>query len=71
MKFLDNQDLGGPWDLIIKVAGFRKRRNRRIALAYEAINLQGLAIFSGCASCAAATTSAATQEALVEALRQP
>ena len=62
-----NQDLGGPWDLIIKVAGFRKRRTRRIALAYEAINLQGLAIFSGGASCAAATTSAATQEALVEA----
>uniref|UniRef100_A0A7N2MIJ5 RNase H type-1 domain-containing protein n=1 Tax=Quercus lobata TaxID=97700 RepID=A0A7N2MIJ5_QUELO len=60
------QDLGGPWDLIIKVAGFRKR-TRRIALAYEAINLQGLAIFSGGASCAAATTSAATQEALVEA----
>lgn len=61
-----NQNLGGPWDLLIKVVGLRKR-TKRVALAYEAINLQGFAIFSGCTSCVVAHTSAATQEALVEA----
>lgn len=61
-----NQNLGGPWDLLIKVVGLRKR-TRRVALAYEAINLQGLAIFSGGTSCVATNTSAATQDALVEA----
>ena len=61
-----NQNLGGPWDLLIKVARLRKR-TRRVALAYEAINLQGLAIFLGGTSCVEANTSAATQEALVEA----
>ena len=61
-----NQNLGGPWDLLIKVVGLRKR-TRRVALAYEAINLQGLAIFLGGTSCVEANTSAATQEALVEA----
>ena len=61
-----NQNLGGPWDLLIKVARLRKR-TRRVALAYEAINLQGLAIFLGGTSCVEANTSVATQEALVEA----
>lgn len=42
-------------------------KTRRNALAYEAINLQGMTMFSGGASCAAATVFEAVQEALVEA----
>ena len=61
-----NQNLGGPWDLLIKIAGLRKRRTIRIAFAYKAINLQGFAIFLSGTSCVAANTSAAIQEAFVE-----
>ena len=60
-------NLEGPWDLLIRIAGNRKRKTRRVAYAYEAINLQGIAIFSGGTSCAAVNTCAALLEALVEA----
>ena len=50
-----NQGIEGPWELIIKIIRARNRRIRRIAFAYEAINLQGLNIFSGGATCAAET----------------
>ena len=39
------QNLEGPWDLLIRIASIRKRKSRRVAYAYEAINLQGIAIF--------------------------
>ena len=39
------QNLEGPWDLLIRIASIRKRKSRRVAYAYEAINLQGVAIF--------------------------
>ena len=60
------QNLEGPWDLLIRIASIRKRKSRRVAYAYEAINLQGVAIFQGGTSCAAVNTNAALQEALVE-----
>ena len=39
------QNLEGPWDLLIRIASIRKRKSRRVAYAYEAIDLQGIAIF--------------------------
>ncbi|KAL0016089.1 hypothetical protein SO802_003158 [Lithocarpus litseifolius] len=60
-------NIGGSWDLIIKVAGARKTRPRRTAFAYEA-TYQGRIMFSSCASSGASTTTAATQDALVEAV---
>ena len=47
--------MGGHWDLIIKISGAKARRSGRSGLAYEAITPQGLTIFKGGASCAAAT----------------
>lgn len=55
------------WDLIIKVAGARKKKPRTAAFAYEATNLQGRMMFLSSANSGASTTAAATQEALVEA----
>ncbi|KAF3955923.1 hypothetical protein CMV_018913 [Castanea mollissima] len=62
-----SQSIRGYWEVIIKISRAKTRRSGRTALAYEAINLQGLTIFKGGASNAAATTVGATQEALVEA----
>ena len=62
-----SQSMGGHWDLIIKISGAKARRSGRSGLAYEAITPQGLTIFKGSASCAAAIAVEATQEALVEA----
>ena len=50
-----SQSMGGHWDLIIKISGAKARRSGRSGLAYEAITPQGLTIFKGGASCAAAT----------------
>ena len=61
----NHQNIGGCWDLIIKIARARKARPKRTSLAYEASNLQGRIMFLGCASSGASTITAATQEALV------
>ena len=61
----NHQNIGGCWDLIIKIAGARKARPKRTSFAYEASNLQGRTMFSGCASSGASTITTATQEALV------
>ena len=61
------QNIGGRWDLIVKVVGARRKRPRRTAFAYEATELQGIVIFFlGTASSGASIANAATQEALVE-----
>ena len=52
----------------IKIARPKKRRPKRTAYAYEAKNLQGTVMFSGSVSCGAPTSTAATKEALVEAV---
>ncbi|KAK9991678.1 hypothetical protein SO802_026663 [Lithocarpus litseifolius] len=65
--FFVSQSMGGHWDLIIKISGTKERRSGRSGLAYEAITPQGLTIFKGGASCAAAIAVEPTQEALVEA----
>ena len=61
----NHQNIGGCWDLIIKIAGARKARPKRTSFAYEASNLQGMIMFLGCANSGASTITAATQEALV------
>ena len=57
----------GQWQLIIKIAGVRRRKAKRSAWAYEAKNLQGVIMFCGVASSTAISTYGAVQEALVEA----
>ena len=54
--------------MIIKIARAKKRRPKRITYAYEVKNLQGIVMFSGSVSCGAPTSTAATKEALVEAV---
>lgn len=61
------QRFGGPWQLIIKVVGARKKKARRCGFAYEAKNMQGNIIFQGVSSCGAETIPNAIQEAMVEA----
>ena len=55
-----SQSIGGHWEVIIKVLGAKTRRSGRTALAYEANTLQGLTIFKGGASSAAAIVVGAT-----------
>ncbi|XP_075666014.1 uncharacterized protein LOC142635829 [Castanea sativa] len=62
-----NQRLVGQWDLIIKIAGVRKKQVRRSAYSYEAQNIQGNIVFRGCHSSAAKSAYGALLEALVEA----
>lgn len=57
----------GPWQLLIKVAGVRKKRTRRCGFAYEAINLQGTVLFHSVSTCASSSTFSAIQEAMVVA----
>ena len=61
----NHKNIGGCWDLIIKIAGARKARPKKTSFAYEASNLRGRIMFSGCASSGASTITAAMQEALV------
>ena len=60
--------MGVNWQLIIKVAGARRKMPNRGGHAYEATTLQGNIIFTGGASCAAISVHGAIQEAIVEAL---
>ena len=60
------KSIGVAWELIIKIAGARKRRPKRTAYAYEAKNFLGIVMFFGSDSCGAPTPTAATKEALVQ-----
>lgn len=58
----------GHWQLIMKIAGVRRRKAKRSAQAYEAKDLQGVIKFYGVASSKAISTNGAIQEALMEAI---
>lgn len=60
--------VGRNWQILIKIAGIKRKKANRCAYAYEARNLQGNIIFIGAISCAAKTASGAIQEALMEAI---
>ena len=64
---VEPQSAVGPWQLIIKVAGSRYKKKKRRAYAYEAINTQGVGVFSGVNSSIARTTTGCLLEAVVEA----
>lgn len=68
--FIDHQRLGGQWNLIIKIAGVRKKRVQRSAYSYTAQNIQGATVFKGCTSSAAGSAYGALLEALMEAAVQ-
>ena len=55
------------WQLIVKVAGCKRRKCNRSGYAYEAKDMQGDQIFSGGASSLSPSFPAAVQEAIVEA----
>ena len=61
------QSAAGPWQLIIKVAGFRNKKKNRRAYVYEAINTQGDFMFFGANSSLARTAPGVLLEAVVEA----
>ncbi|XP_030966604.1 uncharacterized protein LOC115987239 [Quercus lobata] len=63
----DQIPIGGQWQLIIKLAGAKRKRAKRSAYAYEARNLQGEVVFCGIRSCATGSIVGAVQEAIVEA----
>ena len=68
-RFQD-QGLGGHWELMIKIAGVRKKQVKRSAYFYEALNSQGTTVFRGCHSSAANSAYGALMEAMVEAAVQ-
>ena len=41
----DQIPIGGQWQLIVKLAGAKRKRAKRSAYAYEARNLQGEVVF--------------------------
>ena len=55
------------WNLIIKIAAARKRRQCKYGIVYEALNLQGYKVFFGVASTSATTSTGALLEAVIEA----
>ena len=59
--------VGGPWQLIIKVATVREKRHNRTGLAYEAKSIQGVEVLQGITSCTGKLISIAIQEAMIEA----
>ena len=61
------QSAAGPWQLIIKVAGFRNKKKNRRAYVYEAVNIQGDCMFFGVNSSLARTAPGVLLEAVVEA----
>lgn len=60
--------IGWNWQVLIKIAGRKRKQNNRSAYAYEARTVQGNCIFLGTFSCAAKTALGAAQEALMDAL---
>ena len=62
-----NQNIGGIWDLIIKISGVRTKKVGRCAYSYEAQNTQDDTVLKGYASSPVGTAYGAVQEALVVA----
>jgi len=65
-----NQNIGGIWDLIIKISGVRTKKFGMCAYSYEAQNTQDETVLKGCASSPAGIAYGAVQEALVVAAMQ-
>ena len=51
------QSAAGPWQLIIKIAGYKNKKMKRSAYVYEAINSQGVGLFFGVSSNLARTAT--------------
>ena len=65
---MDCSYIGWNWQVLIKIAGRKRKQNNKSAYAYEARTVQGNCIFLGTFSCAAKTALGAAQEALMNAL---
>ena len=57
----------GQWQIVLKLAGAKRRGFTGSAYAYEARNRQGEVVFWGIRSCVASSAAGAVHEALVEA----
>ena len=55
----DQIPIGGQWQLIVKLAGAKRKRAKRSAYAYEARNPQGEVVFCGIRSCATGSVAGA------------
>ena len=65
---MDCSYIGWNWQVLIKIAGRKRKQTNRSAYAYEARTVQGNCIFLGTFSCATKTALGAAQEALMDAL---
>ena len=65
---MDCSYIGWNWQVLIKIAGRKRKQNNKSTYAYEARTVQGNCIFLGTFSCAAKTALGAAQEALMNAL---
>lgn len=63
---VEPQSTAGPWQLIIKVVGFRNKRKKRCAYVYEAVNPQGECVCFGVSNSLARTALGVMLEAVVE-----
>ena len=59
--------IGGPWQLIIKVAAARVKRHNRTGVAYDAKSIQEDVVLQGITSCTGKVVSITIQEAMIEA----
>ena len=62
-----DQKVGGPWQLIIKVAAARVKKFNQLGFAYEAKSMQEDVVLQGIASCTGKVDSITFQEAMIEA----
>ena len=61
-----DQKVGGPWQLIIKVAAARVKKFNRFGFAYEAKSMQTDVVLQGIASCTGIIVSITIQEAMIK-----
>uniref|UniRef100_A0A7N2MCL4 RNase H type-1 domain-containing protein n=1 Tax=Quercus lobata TaxID=97700 RepID=A0A7N2MCL4_QUELO len=63
------QNLTKPnWQVILKVAAFKNKRSKKCGFAFEALNQEGVNLFSGGSSCGKKNHYLAIQDAVSEAV---
>ena len=63
------QNLTQPnWQVILKVAAYKNKRSKKCGFAFEALNQEGVNLFSGGSSCGKKNHYLAIQDAVSEAV---
>uniref|UniRef100_A0A7N2MUP9 Uncharacterized protein n=1 Tax=Quercus lobata TaxID=97700 RepID=A0A7N2MUP9_QUELO len=68
VNFMTPSALGCALPVLLKVAAFKNKRSKRSGFAYEALNQEGVNIFSGGSSCGKKNHYLAIQDAVSEAV---